>query len=409
MKNQINNKNPSCQINIPRIIGSTLVIALTIGYFVYGTVIPKTWSQGDIPSNPMIGRIVFEEKGCIDCHAIDGFGGDLGPDLGRDKFFGSFFDLASRLWNHAPKMAIQSDYLEKDWPTLSSSELDQLISYLFYLRYLGEPGNVSKGRSLLETKACLNCHRIGDKGKPQGIALDQLKEYASPLYIAQVIWNHGPDMQKSMEELGIERPMFEDEDITHISAYLRALTRGQPTKSHYMSPGNPKSGSKLFMIKGCSSCHAIEDDQPSTGARLSEMNLHRSVTAIAGTMWNHGKVMSDVMEEEGIDWPTFKGSEMADLIAYLYFFDYQSSPGDTRKGKRVFKAKSCAKCHAVGETLAFTGSIYLATPTDLVKTMWNHVPYMHELVITKNIKWPELSPDELRDLYAYLLYLVPEE
>ena len=29
-----------------------------------------------LPTNPIVGRIVFEEKGCIKCHAIDGFGGD---------------------------------------------------------------------------------------------------------------------------------------------------------------------------------------------------------------------------------------------------------------------------------------------------------------------------------------------
>ncbi len=42
-----------------------------------------------LPTNPIEGRIVLEEKGCINCHAIDGFGGDIGPDLVREKYYGS--------------------------------------------------------------------------------------------------------------------------------------------------------------------------------------------------------------------------------------------------------------------------------------------------------------------------------
>ncbi|MFQ6675097.1 MAG: c-type cytochrome [Fidelibacterota bacterium] len=366
-------------------------------------------SQGEIPSNPMAGRIVFEEKGCIECHSIDGFGGTVGPDLGREMFFGSFYDLASRLWNHAPQMAIRAEYLEKEWPTFTTDEMDKLISYLFFLRYLGKPGNVSRGKTLLETKGCLNCHRVGDAGNPEGIALDQLQEYASPLYVAQVIWNHGPEMQKKMQEMGIERPVFDNEDITHISAYLREFSRIQPSRKQFMSPGNPRRGSELFVTKWCSHCHADRRDQPSAGPRLEEIDLHRSVTAIAGSMWNHGNTMWQAMQEENIGWPTFEGPEMADLIAYLYFFDYHGSPGDPGVGAGVFRDKGCASCHAPGERVAFHWSPEKTSPTDLVRTMWNHVPLMRELIVTSNIPWPELTADELRHLYAYLLHLPPEE
>ena len=366
--------------------------------------------QEAFPSNPMEGRIIFEEKGCIDCHAIDGFGGQIGPDLGREEYFGSFYDLASRLWNHAPQMTIQSDFREKYWPTMNSQELNKLISYLFYLRYLGEPGNISNGKRLLESKHCLSCHRIGNEGASEGIALDQLQEYASPLYIAQVIWNHGPEMQEEMIALGIERPTFGDQDITDISAYLRELSRGKFTRRHYMSPGNPRSGATQFEEKGCINCHATAPDQSSEGAWLGEMDLHRSVTAIAGTMWNHGNIMRQEMKEKKVNWPTFEGSEMADLIAYLYFFDYQNAPpGNSREGKRIFETKSCQQCHGPKQPQAFSRTIFLATPTDLIQTMWNHVPYMHELVVTKNIEWPELTEQDLRNLYTYLLQLSPGE
>lgn len=232
--------------------GVVFIAATFLAYIIYGTEKRNESLQENFPVNPLSGRIVFEEKGCTDCHAIDGFGGDNGPDLGRQIFFGSFYDLASRLWNHAPEMEIQSDFLNKKWPSFSSLEMDQLISYLFFLRYLGEPGKVAEGKRLLDEKKCLICHRIDQEGAPEGIALDHLQRYASPLLVAQLTWNHIPEMQKKMDTMGFERPTFNDQDITHISAYLRELNRTTQIETQYMSPGNPKRGAKLFVSKQCS-------------------------------------------------------------------------------------------------------------------------------------------------------------
>jgi mono/diheme cytochrome c family protein len=58
----------------------------------------------ELPQNPLKGRLVFEEKGCIECHAIGGYGGTAGPDLSREEYHGSTLDLASIIWNHAPQM-----------------------------------------------------------------------------------------------------------------------------------------------------------------------------------------------------------------------------------------------------------------------------------------------------------------
>ena len=141
--------------NLLRTINIFNIIVITSLVVVIG---PTCLLGGDghnnqqLPVNPIEGRIIFEEKGCINCHAIDGFGGDIGPDLVREKYYGSFFDLAARMLNHAPQMAIRVDLLEQKWPTLTDDETDQLISYLFYLRYLGEPGNIAKGKKLILSK-----------------------------------------------------------------------------------------------------------------------------------------------------------------------------------------------------------------------------------------------------------------
>ncbi len=355
-----------------------------------------------LPVNPIEGRIIFEEKGCINCHAIDGFGGDIGPDLVREKYYGSFFDLAARMLNHAPQMAIRVDLLEQKWPTLTDGETDQLISYLFYLRYLGEPGNIAKGKKLILSKGCVNCHSIGIEGAEDGIPLDQLSEFASPLYIAQVIWNHGPTMHEKILEMGLKRPIFESTDIINISAYLRESSRSQKSKKQFMSPGNPQNGSALFHTKGCGYCHLADEDGISIGPKLSELNLRISVTDIAGKMWNHGDNMWEAIRNEGIEWPIFKDAEMADLIAYLYFLDYIGNPGNAIDGKNVFQTKACFSCHGPKEDYPFDEYIKIEKPSDMVSTMWNHVPYMHEIMTQTNVAWPELSPKNLRDLYSFL-------
>ena len=45
----------------------------------------------------------FTQKLCIRCHSIQGVGGTTGPDLG-EIWLGSFMDIASKLWNHFPRM-----------------------------------------------------------------------------------------------------------------------------------------------------------------------------------------------------------------------------------------------------------------------------------------------------------------
>ena len=52
------------------------------------------------------GRILFLEKGCVACHAINGVGGSTGPRLDADGALKrvSVFDFAARIWRGADAM-----------------------------------------------------------------------------------------------------------------------------------------------------------------------------------------------------------------------------------------------------------------------------------------------------------------
>src|SRR5207244_2681602 len=72
-----------------------------------------------IPGSSVRGADIFQSKGCVDCHKSGGVGGNIAPDLTQpNKNIHTPMQLASALWNHAPRMwRVQS---RTGRPTLNS-------------------------------------------------------------------------------------------------------------------------------------------------------------------------------------------------------------------------------------------------------------------------------------------------
>ena len=93
------------------------------------------------------GAQLFETLVCIQCHSINGKGGTIGPDLGRqtDRNF-TPATLAATMWNHAPTM--WASMREKD---LRPGELDEqgaadLFAYFYSSRFFDKPGDAGRGK-----------------------------------------------------------------------------------------------------------------------------------------------------------------------------------------------------------------------------------------------------------------------
>ncbi len=356
-----------------------------------------------LPTDPLNGRITFEEKKCIACHAVGGYGGTAGPDLSRDQYFGSSIELATVIWNHAPEMNRKFRQLRMDRPTLTETEMYDLLGFLYYLRYLGEPGSLSNGKRLLSSKGCMTCHSVGGEGGKVGPDFRTIQRYSAPLYLVQAMWNHGPDMQDLIKKGKFKYPVLTGQDIVDISSYLRQVS----TADVEIRPsiGNPKNGRLLFDKKRCSDCHVGEGKRKRIEVGLIKIDLKKGVTEVASAMWNHGQAMLEYMQRESIDWPRFEKNEMADLIAYIYFLGFEDKPGNAAQGGRVFAAKGCNSCHGTGGQGKGPdlGSITkMTSPVRMIQLMWNHAGEMEDLLITQNKRWPELTTNEMRDLYAYL-------
>jgi mono/diheme cytochrome c family protein len=363
-----------------------------------------------LPDNPLRGRGLLVEKGCITCHSILGEGGSIAPDLGKRRFNMSLSQIAIVMWNHSPVMMEKMHELKLPWPAFSAVEMADLIAFLYYmdyfLSYLEEPGNAQNGRQLFADKGCKACHALEGEGSSIGPSLERAKRYTSPIFMAQTLWNHGQEMATKMQQMGIAVPTFDGNEMADLLAYIRLTSQREAQERMYLPPGNPRQGEKLFADKGCTTCHALRGAGGGVGPDLAKEEFRQSLTHIAGIMWNHGPKMWQRMAEAGLERPEFTVTEMADLIAYLYFLRYIDEPGNAVSGQHLFAA-NCARCHAIKGEGGKAGpdlgkSKATLTVMGISAAMWNHAPRMRQTMQELGVDWPRFTTDAAVDLLAYL-------
>ncbi|RMG44583.1 MAG: hypothetical protein D6718_09665 [Acidobacteria bacterium] len=349
--------------------------------------------------DPARGRALFETKQCVRCHAVWGHGGKVGPDIVRAVAGKSVPELAGAFWNHTPRMISEMQTQGHPWPSLERDEMGDLLSYLYYLRLFDAPGDAVQGAISFGRLGCSACHDVGGDQGAIGGSLDRFSRYASSVPLAQAMWNAAPRMQATQLGRGRPIPTFTGTEVADIQAYLREEGSRGGERTVLLPLPDPHRGQKLFRSKGCAKCHegagAVID--------LADAALHRSVSEIAGVLWNHSYAMRDRMRESGIPFPRFSGNEMADVISYVYFKGFLGQHGDPKRGGRVFRDRGCAGCHtgedAIGPDL---GRAPVDDPVALASAMWNHAPEMHELMGQQGVPWPKFEEGEMEDLVSYL-------
>ncbi|MFQ6617955.1 MAG: c-type cytochrome [Fidelibacterota bacterium] len=179
--------------------------------------------------------------------------------------------------------------------------------------------------------------------------------------------------------------------------------------------GNPQEGQKVYAQKGCSKCHAINEVGGTLGPDLGKPSRKSmTVSQIAGIMWNHAPEMYKLAEEKGVEWESFKNTEMRDLIAYMYFLRYLDRPGKISSGARLFDEKRCSTCHAIaGEGSKIGPDLsqwkQYQSPILWVEIMWNHAVEMQVKMREMGLKWPKFKDNEIVDLISYIKSQAKEE
>jgi mono/diheme cytochrome c family protein len=357
--------------------------------------------------DPTAGSRVFGAKGCVKCHAVNGVGGKVGPDLGRIPRPRSFYDLAAAMWNHLPKMAERMSQLGIPRPRLDARETGDLIAFLFTLDYFDPPGNAEAGRRLFTEKKCVVCHQIAGSGGVVGPNLDFLKQYGSPIFVAAAMWNHGPPMAEAMRARKIERPTFRESELIDLIAYIKSASPAQAEGPLFVLPGRADEGRRLFVEKRCIECHSVGGRGGRVGPDLVERRTGRSLTQFAAAMWNKAPTMMEAASARGIALPNLQAGEMADIVAYLYAVQYFAGPGDLGRGRELVASKGCLGCHALagqgGRTARdLARAKGLDSPAAVLSALWNHSFIMQERTERRRISWPEFRPEEMADLVSFL-------
>lgn len=357
-----------------------------------------------LPGNAVEGSRLFVSRGCIRCHAVRGDGGTVASDLGRLRLKRPLLELAGIMWNHSPRVAAVFRDPGARQPKLEPEEMAHLLAFVYSLGHVEGPGDPAAGARAFRVKGCQTCHAVAGAGGDVGPALDKYGQYASPLFLSAALWEHAPAMAKAMRERGMQRPRFSAENIVDLLAFLQTSAPARPRL--YARPGDPARGETLFEDKGCAGCHAVRGQGGKIGPDLARPGaLGGSLTQVAGTMWNHAPKMWERMAERGVEIPSLSVEEMADLVSYLYLFQFMDAPGDPRRGRAVLRDKDCTGCHGLregepGAAGPLVESAALGSPVALITRMWNHASLG---AASGSASRPMLTGTEMADLVAFLV------
>jgi cytochrome c2 len=306
------------------------------------------------------------------------------------------------MWNHVPQM-LHGLSPGESLPALSADELRVLVGYLGSVNYLGDPGNARRGQSLIAEMSCLGCHDLHQRGRI-GPALIDPGRVASPVGLVTDLWNHYPAMSPSLREKGLAWPAWSGDDITDLSLYLSSLAPvGSPPPLQV--PGDPEEGARLFTRLGCAGCH-----DPAGGAAwvaLVRAANRRSAAENGAALLRHLPRIGAAARRAAQPLRPLTATEMADLLAYLGLAGTELSGGDAAKGAAVFASKRCADCHALPGAKPGAGPNVVdmpavADPYAAASLMIEHARNMKFATEVKRIPWPQVQPEELQDLYAFL-------
>ncbi len=364
------------------------------------------WSNF-LVGDPHLGSELFQQKGCAQCHAINGVGGKIGPDLGNEQPVPSGLDeIVTAMWNHAPTMWERMRREKISYPELSYQEMAHLFAYLYTVRYLDEPGDADRGRGLFESKNCIRCHAIHGKGGTIGPELSTVGA-DTPIAWAQEMWNHAPAMEAELAKLNLSWPEFQGGEMNDLLAYVREECSG-PRREFEFLPADPDQGARLFQSKECIVCHAVKGEGGHIGPELGpQRGQPLTLVDFAGAMWNHSPKMWREMQARKVARPTFTGREMADLIAFLFSARYFEPGGSPQIGEMLFTRRGCSNCHGpraegTPSAPALRGQGKNFTSVTLAAALWSHGPAMEERARERGLPWPKLQVSDVGDLLVFL-------
>ena len=337
------------------------------------------------------GQRLFETEHCIQCHRVNGKGGQIAPDLGRliDRDY-TPAALASTMWNHAPTMwkTMREQNVQK--VSLDEQAAADLFAYFYSSRFFEKPGDAGRGKRLFTEKSCSRCHGMTEAKVAAARPVSQWQALGDPIALTEAMWNHAGSMREELAKQGVTPPRLSAQELSDLLVYLRNLPFTKDIPAVFETASEDK-GKALFVAKKCQECHQ-SGDTPVIWHVQGE-----TLTDVAASMWDHGLSMPAATIR-------FERGEMSDLISYMWAAQFFRNDGNADRGKKVFAAKHCAGCHddaASGAPPLKRGSRTVSGVT-MVSALWQHGPVMLDRMREKKLEWPRFTSREMSDVIAYL-------
>lgn len=251
------------------------------------------------PGEAERGKRLFQDKHCIDCHAVNGTGGGVGPAVEKWESLQGPILLIQQMWNHQSQMHNEMAARGITWPQLTAQDLTDMLVYLQNLpqtrgaELMMELPSSGDGATLFQEKGCITCH-VGKLALENRLADSTLTD------IAASMWNHAPEMRQPS-------PILSRQEMQQLISYVWA-------KQFYGNRGDAAKGHKVYETKKCGSCH---DDASSGAPKLSKPAEPYSAIAMMQVLWLHGPQMLRKMQDKHMAWPQLSQIDMANLTAYL--------------------------------------------------------------------------------------------
>ena len=294
-------------------------------------------SAADLPQANVLARggALFAEQGCIGCHKLGGFGGNIGPELDKVGTKHSPEWLAQHF--RTPGEIVPGSGM----PPVKRSDVDIEALTLFMLGQTGEPltqyyvsmktvPGPALGQRLFEQKGCIGCHSVGGHGGNVGPALDEVGKRRNNDWIVQ----HFRDPAAVTPGTVMPKFNFTEPEIRALTSFLVSLTETNVVGfMRVPAQASPvERGRAVYLKLGCGGCHGPngEGGVPNPNAKPNQMVPPLTAAKDATDVYleayiTEGQPTIAQLDEKGPKPPLYmpawgdkiSAGEVADLIKYL--------------------------------------------------------------------------------------------
>ena len=395
------------------------------------------------------GEADYREARCISCHAQEGRGGVLGPDVG--KIGSKVKPLWLDAWIRDPRQFFRDSMMPRYG--LTASNRKAMVSYMMseFVDYdidseeteevqASLPGAneavMAEGEKLYRHYGCGQCHSLSgvkirgefgaDLTRVGGNSIGQLDFGDVPIERSLVSWLYTKLKTPRVFAENSKMPdyNFSDEQARQVTAAVLSLT-GDSVPAQYLPPAVARSEFKPAGVVGrifekyqCLACHRIRGSGGDIAPDLSysgSMAKPEWLTGYFSLPYTLRPIMTERMPNLSMS-----ADEIDTVVSYLTLVlvndtipaeIFSSPPGQATiaTGEQLFREKyGCQACHQV----AGQGG-YVGPPLDGVRDRL-YSGYIYEWILDPQRLIPDtidpkqwLSPEEAEAVTAYLYSLPP--